>query len=78
VEFGQLLLVFGALLAAIAALLGWLRGVVLSISVLSVLKGMVFGWTGALRIEPENEELFDVIELALLLTVVQRRPARRA
>jgi NhaP-type Na+/H+ or K+/H+ antiporter len=69
VEFPQLLPVVGALLTAAAAPSGWLRRVVLSISVLSLLTGMAFAWAGLLRTDPANEDLFVLIEFALLLTL---------
>lgn len=51
-----------------AALSGWLRGTVLSISVLSVTAGLVLAWTGIIDVSPWAKSVV-VVELALVLTL---------
>lgn len=69
VAFSEALLIVGALLLAAAALSGWLRGTVLSISVLSVSAGLVLAWTGVVEVDPGAKSVIVVVELALLLTL---------
>ncbi len=69
VEFAEALLIVGALLIAAAALSGWLRGTVLSISVLSVTAGAVLAWTGVVDVSPGAKSVVIVVELALVLTL---------
>jgi NhaP-type Na+/H+ or K+/H+ antiporter len=69
-SFGEALLIFGTLLAAIAALSGLIRGTVLSASVLSIAVGVVLAETGAVSVDVQNESIFELIELALILTLV--------
>jgi NhaP-type Na+/H+ or K+/H+ antiporter len=69
VGFAEALLIVGGLLLAAAALSGWLRGVVLSISVLSVSAGLVLAWTGIVEVDPGAKSVIVVVELALLLTL---------
>jgi hypothetical protein len=59
-----------------AALSGWLRGTVLSISVLSVTAGLVLAWTGIIDVSPWAKSVV-VVELARA-RAVRRRPRRRA
>ncbi|MSO41495.1 MAG: sodium:proton antiporter [Solirubrobacterales bacterium] len=67
--FAEALLVFGALLTLAAALSGVSRATVLSTAVLSVAAGLLLALTGAVSIDPENETVFELIELALILTL---------
>ena len=67
--FGDALLVVGVLLAVAAALSGLMRGTVLSISVLSVVAGMVLAETGVVSVTAMSPGIVDVIELALILTL---------
>jgi NhaP-type Na+/H+ or K+/H+ antiporter len=67
--FGDALLVVGVLLAVAAALSGLMRGTVLSISVLSVVAGIVLAETGVVSVTATSPGIVDVIELALILTL---------
>jgi NhaP-type Na+/H+ or K+/H+ antiporter len=69
VSFELALLVVGALLFAAAALSGWLRGTVLSISVLSVGAGIVLAELGVVEVTPGAKAVVYVVELALVLTL---------
>jgi NhaP-type Na+/H+ or K+/H+ antiporter len=69
IEFPEALLIVGGLLLAAAALSGWLRGTVLSISVLSVSAGLVLAWTGIVDVDPGAKSVIVVVELALVLTL---------
>jgi NhaP-type Na+/H+ or K+/H+ antiporter len=69
VSFELALLVVGALLFAAAALSGWLRGTVLSISVLSVAAGIVLAELGVVEVTPGAKTIIYVVELALVLTL---------
>jgi NhaP-type Na+/H+ or K+/H+ antiporter len=68
-SFGATLLVFGALLAIVAALSGVMRGTVLSASVLSLALGIVLAATGLLHVDPKSPGIVELIELALALTL---------
>ncbi|HET7590789.1 MAG TPA: sodium:proton antiporter [Solirubrobacterales bacterium] len=68
-DFGEALLVFGALLAVVAALSGVMKGTVLSASVLSVALGFVLALTGAVSVDPGDQALVELVELALILTL---------
>jgi NhaP-type Na+/H+ or K+/H+ antiporter len=68
-SFGAALLIFGALLTVVAALSGVMRGTVLSASVLSVGLGIVLAALGVVHIDPGNEAIVELIELALVLTL---------
>lgn len=68
-SFGAALLIFGALLAIVAALSGVMRGTVLSASVLSVGLGITMAAVGIVHIDPNNEAIVELIELALVLTL---------
>lgn len=69
IGFAEALLIVGGLLLTAAALSGWLRGVVLSISVLSVSAGLILAWTGVVDVDPGAKSVIVVVELALLLTL---------
>ena len=67
--FGTLLLVFGSLLAVAAGLSGLFRGTVLSISVMAVAAGVVLAVSGIVSVEPGDQSILHLVELALLLTL---------
>jgi sodium/hydrogen antiporter len=67
--FAEVLAVVGILLALAAGLSGLMHGTVLSTSVLAVAAGIGFGVTGAFEPEPGDDVVFEVIELALILTL---------
>lgn len=69
VSFELALLVVGGLLLAAAALSGWLRGTVLSISVLSVAAGIVLAELDVVSVDPAAKSVLYVVELALVLTL---------
>ena len=69
VSFELALLVVGALLLAAAALSGWLKGTVLSISVLSVAAGVVLAELDVVSVDPAEKSVLYVVELALVLTL---------
>ena len=69
IEFPAALLLLGLVLACAAGLSGWLRGTVLSISVLSVLAGVVLSLGGVLTVEPGATLVLLTVELALVLTL---------
>ena len=69
-EFSTALLVVGALLTASAALSGLMRGTVLSISVLAVAAGILLGETDVITVNPGDRGLVELIELALILTLL--------
>lgn len=69
VSFELALLIIGALLLAAAALSGWLRGTVLSISVLSVAAGIMLAELGVVEVTPGAKSVIYVVELALVLTL---------
>src|SRR5215212_9423632 len=69
IDFGQATLILGAILALTAFLSGWFRGTVLSISVLSVLAGVVLALGGLLDPDPKAEVVLFLVEIALLLTL---------
>jgi NhaP-type Na+/H+ or K+/H+ antiporter len=68
-SFGAALLIFGALLTVVAALSGVMRGTVLSASVLSVALGIFLAAVGIVHVDPGNEAIVELIELALVLTL---------
>ncbi len=68
-DFGQALLVFGALLAVVAALSGLMKGTVLSASVLSVALGFVLAVAGVVEIDVGDKAIVELVELALILTL---------
>jgi NhaP-type Na+/H+ or K+/H+ antiporter len=69
ISFAQALLLFGGLLAVVAALSGLMKGTVLSASVLSVTLGIVLAATGAVHVDANDEAIVELIELALVLTL---------
>lgn len=69
IGFGEALLLVGLLLGVGAGLSGWLHGTVLSISVLSVLAGVLLSWAGVITVSPGAEIIVLVVELALILTL---------
>jgi NhaP-type Na+/H+ or K+/H+ antiporter len=68
-DFAQALLVFGALLAVVAALSGVMKGTVLSASVLSVALGFGLAVTGVVHVDATDEAVVQLVELALVLTL---------
>ena len=69
IGFSEALLVLGVVLAVAAALSGWLHGTVLSISVLSVVAGMVLSLADVITISPGATIVLVTVELALVLTL---------
>mgnify|MGYP000856158963 CR=1 FL=1 len=69
ISFGAGLLLFGGLLAVVAALSGVMRGTVLSASVLSVALGILLAATGVVHVDAGDEAIVELIELALILTL---------
>jgi NhaP-type Na+/H+ or K+/H+ antiporter len=69
ISFAQALLLFGGLLAVVAALSGLMKGTVLSASVLSVALGIGLAATGAVHVDANDESIVELIELALVLTL---------
>jgi NhaP-type Na+/H+ or K+/H+ antiporter len=69
IGFGDALLIVGLLLAAAAALSGLMRGTVLSISVLSVIAGIVLASTDAISIDAGDNAVVHLVELALIVTL---------
>jgi NhaP-type Na+/H+ or K+/H+ antiporter len=69
VSFELALLVIGMLLLAAAALSGWLKGTVLSISVLSVAAGVALAELDVVSVDPAEKSVLYVVELALVLTL---------
>jgi NhaP-type Na+/H+ or K+/H+ antiporter len=67
--FGDALLIFGGLLTVAAALSGLMRGTVLSVSVLAVTVGVVLAAAGVVTIEPKDNAVIELIEIALVLTL---------
>jgi sodium/hydrogen antiporter len=68
-DFAQSLLVFGALLAVVAALSGVMKGTVLSASVLSVAFGFGLAVAGLVHVDASDEAVVQLVELALVLTL---------
>jgi NhaP-type Na+/H+ or K+/H+ antiporter len=69
IGFGEALLIFGGLLALVAALSGVMRGTVLSASVLSVALGILLATAGVVEVEPGDHAIVELVELALVLTL---------
>jgi NhaP-type Na+/H+ or K+/H+ antiporter len=69
ISFAQALLLFGGLLAVVAALSGVMKGTVLSASVLSVALGIGLAATGVIHLDAGDEAIVELIELALVLTL---------
>src|SRR5215211_2928913 len=69
IGFGEAVLIVGSILALTAFLSGWFHGTVLSISVLSVLAGVVLSAGGLLDPDPNAAVVVFLVEIALLLTL---------
>jgi sodium/hydrogen antiporter len=69
IGFGQALLLFGGLLAIVAALSGAMKGTVLSASVLSVGLGIGLAAAGVVHVDATDRAIVELIELALILTL---------
>ena len=67
--FGDAMLIFGGLLAVAAGLSGVVKGTVLSISVLAVGLGALLGAVGAVSVNPSDQSVVDLVEIALILTL---------
>ncbi len=69
ISFAEGLLLFGGLLAIVAALSGVMKGTVLSASVLSVVLGFGLAAAGVVDVEATDEAVVELVELALILTL---------
>jgi NhaP-type Na+/H+ or K+/H+ antiporter len=69
IGFGESVLLFGGLLAVVAALSGLMRGTALSASVLSVAFGVALAATGVVHVDATEESIVELVELALILTL---------
>src|SRR5689334_17259425 len=69
IGFGEAVLLFGALLTVVAALSGLMRGTVLSASVLSVAVGIFLAAVGVVHVDPRDDSIVELVELALILTL---------
>jgi NhaP-type Na+/H+ or K+/H+ antiporter len=69
ISFAEGLLLFGGLLAIVAALSGVMKGTVLSASVLSVAFGFGLAAVGVVDVEATDEAVVELVELALILTL---------
>jgi sodium/hydrogen antiporter len=69
VGFGDAVLLFGGLLAVVAALSGLIRGTVLSASVLSVALGIALAAADVVSVDATDESIVELVELALILTL---------
>jgi len=69
ISFAEALLLFGGLLAVVAALSGVMKGTVLSASVLSVALGFGLAAAGVVDVKATDEAVVELIELALILTL---------
>ena len=69
IAFGDGVLLFGVLLAVVAALSGLMRGTVLSASVLSVTLGIALAAAGVVNAEAASPSIVELIELALIVTL---------
>lgn len=69
ISFAGGLLLFGGLLAVVAALSGVMKGTVLSASVLSVALGFGLAVTGIIHVDATNKAIVELVELALILTL---------
>jgi NhaP-type Na+/H+ or K+/H+ antiporter len=69
IGFGDAVLLFGGLLAVVAALSGLVRGTVLSASVLSVAFGIGLAATNVVEVDAGDQSIVELIELALILTL---------
>lgn len=69
ISFAEALLVFGGLLAIVAALSGVIKGTVLSASVLSVGLGFALAAAGVVHVDATDGAIVELVELALILTL---------
>lgn len=69
ISFAEALLLFGGLLAVVAALSGVIKGTVLSATVLSVLLGFALALAGVVDVDATDEGVVELVELALILTL---------
>jgi NhaP-type Na+/H+ or K+/H+ antiporter len=69
IGFGEAVLLFGGLLAVVAALSGLIRGTVLSASVLSVAFGIGLAAAGVVSVDATDQSIVELIELALIVTL---------
>jgi sodium/hydrogen antiporter len=69
ISFAEGLLLFGALLAVVAALSGVMKGTVLSASVLSVVLGFGLAVAGVVHVDATDEAIVELVELALIVTL---------
>jgi sodium/hydrogen antiporter len=69
IGFGEAVLLFGGLLAIVAALSGLIRGTVLSASVLSVAFGIGLAAAGVVSVDATDQSIVELIELALIVTL---------
>jgi sodium/hydrogen antiporter len=69
IGFGEALLLFGGLLAIVAALSGLIKGTVLSASVLSVALGIGLATADVVHVDATDQAIVDLVELALVLTL---------
>lgn len=69
IGFAEGLLLFGGLLAVVAALSGVMKGTVLSASVLSVALGFGLAVTGVVHVDATDQAVVELVELALVLTL---------
>jgi sodium/hydrogen antiporter len=69
IGFGDAVLLFGGLLAVVAALSGLIRGTVLSASVLSVALGIGLAAADVVSVDVNDESIVELVELALILTL---------
>jgi sodium/hydrogen antiporter len=69
IDFATAVLLVGGVLVVAAGLSGWLRGTVLSISILAVAAGMVLSVADVIDVDPGDPGLLEVVELALVLTL---------
>lgn len=69
IGFGEAVLLFGGLLAVVAALSGVIRGTVLSASVLSVALGIGLAAFDVVNVDATDQSIVELIELALILTL---------
>jgi sodium/hydrogen antiporter len=68
-DFPEALLLLGSLLACVAALSGWLRASVLSISVLAVVAGIVLAAFDVVSVDATSNLVKHIVELALIVTL---------
>ncbi|HET7454015.1 MAG TPA: cation:proton antiporter [Solirubrobacterales bacterium] len=69
ISFAEALLLFGGLLAIVAALSGLMKGTVLSASVLSVALGFGLALAGVVHVDATDKAIVELVELALILTL---------